>query len=811
MKSTICAARSRAKKNPNFQVIEWAIKELQKYVNQDNSLHGRQKYHGEKDTSNLGTYVFLKKIPRARFLLSLFGILAKDFDSNELSLLINSGCLGMVAGLLKQTGSDSTILKPEPGLSVIYEDLVNYLKASKAVISGPELVHLMKLGTRVARGTDWKWGDQDGQGEGRVISEIDKDGWIRVEWDNGNKNSYRMGKEGQYDLRLADSELKQVTPDSEPEDLINDFYVQMNESHPTRLLKKACIKALELIAISTGVHADKMQSSAAKGLASMFRAILSNKQSNSLMGLESWTTFGFLRSISSSKTLSKFLTSTVWIGLQLEILESPLLNHRDVYKKLQCLRLLQSTLINWEQEDTDRIPELIERLFTVLGQICLFCPNDLSLLQNPADVKSRVLYSASYSGTVAEEIITLMRKLHKLPLWNDHINSFISQKLCVAADLDDGIEKDLSHVVGALHVIGGYDRRPRLGLTVFFNGEYGTISQMTKKGNVLLSMKHGNEAKKVPIFKLLDAIDPGSFSISRLTMNEILLNSWAVLLHSTGELNISESFKVVTKFLRKQQVYLASLKATQILDRHQNLLRKILRQRTPGLNRASSDSSISGDDEKDDDEAATDNELLIQSILQRATQPSPLKACYKYSEMETAALSVTQQLSSHIHTETSNIPVASRQIPLPVQPTLIHGVPIYNYGASAYDQPKRPPPCPLVAQIMEMGFSRKSVEVAIKALTTQLEVAPTADQIVQWIWNHPEVGVPNLSVALGGGGTGVVNEPTEYIDDTDSVASDMESSSNHEAAPMRYQTRDEFRFADQYAMYVRSVVRPGEF
>lgn len=29
------------------------------------------------------------------------------------------------------------------------------------------------------------------------------DGWIRVEWANGTTNSYRMGKEGMYDLALA--------------------------------------------------------------------------------------------------------------------------------------------------------------------------------------------------------------------------------------------------------------------------------------------------------------------------------------------------------------------------------------------------------------------------------------------------------------------------------------------------------------------------------------------------------------------------------------------------------------------------------
>lgn len=624
----------------------------------------------------------------------------------------------------------------------------------------------------------------------------------------------------------------------------------MNDSHPTRSLRNACIKLLEIISISSGLHADKMQVSAVKGLASMFHYILSNK-SGSIMRLESWTLFGFIRSISSSKTLSKFLTSPTWIDLCMNVLDTPVMGKQDVYKKLQCLRLMQTSLINWESDEVDRIPLLIERIFSALGKICLYCPNDLSLLQNPADVKSRVLYSASYSGTVAEEIISLLRKLHTLPLWNDHVNSFLSQKLCFAADLtstnetntseiSDDFEVELIRVAGTLHTIGGYDARPRVGQNLMFDREHGTISKMTKKGKVIVSVRSSHDTKKVPIFKVIDTLETGTFSLSRLTMNEILLNSWAVLLHGTGELTVTESFKILTKYLRKQQLHLASLKATRVLHRHQHLLRKILRQRTPGLTHGSSDESVESDKEgaaametkktcvkqqtqqqqqqtpDSDDDSGTENEILIQTILQRATQPSPLRACYKYQEMELAALSISQQLSSHIHTESNVAGAVSR--PVPQFPTLVHGTPVYNndpiegavggvavsIDGSSNSNKKGLPPCPLVSQIMEMGFNRKSVEVAIKALTTHTEVTPTVDQIVQWILEHPEVGLPHAFGAMA------IND-SEFIDDTDSVASDMESSSttNHDGVIVRYQTRDEFKSADQYAMYIRGVIRTG--
>lgn len=58
--------------------------------------------------------------------------------------------------------------------------------------------------------------------EGRVIGDIGEDGWVRVAWDSGGTNSYRMGKEGKYDLKLArtpsppPSDDETVNEDGEP-------------------------------------------------------------------------------------------------------------------------------------------------------------------------------------------------------------------------------------------------------------------------------------------------------------------------------------------------------------------------------------------------------------------------------------------------------------------------------------------------------------------------------------------------------------------------------------------------------------------
>lgn len=67
----------------------------------------------------------------------------------------------------------------------------------------------------------WNFIYQDGPspGEGRIICEIGDDGWARVQWATGSSNSYRMGKEGKYDLQLAGPPPIPDTSDEEEEDM----------------------------------------------------------------------------------------------------------------------------------------------------------------------------------------------------------------------------------------------------------------------------------------------------------------------------------------------------------------------------------------------------------------------------------------------------------------------------------------------------------------------------------------------------------------------------------------------------------------
>lgn len=72
---------------------------------------------------------------------------------------------------------------------------------------------MIGIGTRVVRGPDWKWGNQDG-GEGHVGtvvevgkagSEASPDKTVVVLWDSGARTNYRVGYDDAFDLRICDN------------------------------------------------------------------------------------------------------------------------------------------------------------------------------------------------------------------------------------------------------------------------------------------------------------------------------------------------------------------------------------------------------------------------------------------------------------------------------------------------------------------------------------------------------------------------------------------------------------------------------
>ncbi|KAF4799999.1 E3 ubiquitin-protein ligase HERC2 [Turdus rufiventris] len=225
----------------------------------------------------------LGTIPQARFLLVMLNMLTLQHGANTLSLLLNSGMLALTQTMLRLIGPSSDnieedmIASSHGASATVLEESRKETTPVQLPVSGPELAAMMKIGTRVVRGVDWKWGDQDGPtpGLGRVIGELGEDGWIRVQWDTGSTNSYRMGKEGKYDLKLAEPPpaTQPTTEDSDTEDDSEGEQVERN-LHPTSMMLTSTVNLLQTLCLSAGVHAEVMQSDATRTLCGLLRMLV---------------------------------------------------------------------------------------------------------------------------------------------------------------------------------------------------------------------------------------------------------------------------------------------------------------------------------------------------------------------------------------------------------------------------------------------------------------------------------------------------------------------------------------------------------
>lgn len=130
--------------------------------------------------------------------------------------------------------------------------------------------------------------------------------WVRVEWYTGATNSYRMGKEGQYDLQLADSALNVASPtEPEREDLGNLEASPSSESHPSKLLRHCAAKLLQILAVGSGLHGAQLDRHALRGVTSMFRTMFDPKPAlANVVHCLGWLNLGFIRAISGESRLS---------------------------------------------------------------------------------------------------------------------------------------------------------------------------------------------------------------------------------------------------------------------------------------------------------------------------------------------------------------------------------------------------------------------------------------------------------------------------------------------------------------------------
>ena len=128
-------------------------------------------------------------------------------------------------------------------------------------------------------------------------------------------------------------------------------------------------------------------------------------------------------------------------------------------------------------------------------------------------------------------------------------------------------------------------------------------------------------------------------------------------------------------------------------------------------------------------------------------------------------------------------------------------------------------PSPVVQSLMEMGFSRRIIDHAIKTTGSSTNI----ERLVGWLLEHPDVEVAESesedeeeeeedSQPTGNDLTSDAKSATSIKSDTDSStsSSDEEESDGVRVETDRvYKTRDQFATVDEYATYVKDHLHVG--
>ncbi|KAB1279055.1 E3 ubiquitin-protein ligase HERC2 [Camelus dromedarius] len=772
--------------------------------------------------------------PQARFLLVMLSMLTLRHGAHNLSLLLNSGMLALTQTALRLIGPSCDNVEEAMNASArgasatVLEETRKETAPVQLPVSGPELAAMMKIGTRVMRGVDWKWGDQDRPppGLGCVIGELGEDGWIMVQWDTGSTSSYRMGKEGKYDLKLA--ELPASTqPSAEDSDTEDD------SGSPSRLVCREQHR--------------------------------------------SWCTLGFVRSIALTPHMCAALSSPPWITLLTKVVEGHapftaaslqrqvMIFFNTRLNQILAVRLLQAVLPSWDRTERARDMEcLVEKLFGFLGSLLTTCSSDVPFLRAswaprgssfvsfPTEstlrrrrARPQASLTATHSSTLAEEVVALLRTLHSLGQWTGLVNKYINSQLhavshrCTGKPAEGALLEDyfpdsenpeVGGLMAVLAVIGGIDGRLRLGGQVMHEefGE-GTVTRITPKGKITVQLCDMRACRVCPLNQL-KPLPAMAFSVTNLPFTEPMLSVWAQLVNLAGSKLEKHKIKKSPKqgfagqvdldLLRCQQLKLYILKAGRALLSHQDQLRQILSQ--PAVQDAAAAHA-----------GPQPPMILLQQLLASATQPSPVKAIFDKQELEAAALAVCQCLaveSTHPASpvfEDCSSSGATTPVPVP------HVRPI----RAKKHKPSPGPALPIVVQLMEMGFPRRNIEFALKSLTGAsgnaaglpglLENAavrgPCAagrvvltagrrvclllgvEALVGWLLDHADVQVTDLSDADTGSEECSDEEVVEDVDDTGYAVSTGAVVTESQT----YKKRADFLSNDDYAVYVRENIQVG--
>lgn len=203
-----------------------------------------------------------------------------------------------------------------------------------------------------------------------------------------------MGKEGKYDLKLADPPPMTETDSEMSESEVNETtnpVIENNDSYesvlPSKLIRSAVVQLLKYVSIVIGLEAQHLPKSAALNFSSCLRMIIEKGQEKkrpffsledstiideqTLLAMDqcsSWATLGFLRSVSYSPTFCKLLSNSSWVNLLLRMVEAKGHNEENnISTQILALRLL-STILPHSELNANQLAMIQERLFKLLGK-----------------------------------------------------------------------------------------------------------------------------------------------------------------------------------------------------------------------------------------------------------------------------------------------------------------------------------------------------------------------------------------------------------------------------------------------------------
>ncbi|XP_077975128.1 E3 ubiquitin-protein ligase HERC2-like isoform X2 [Styela clava] len=385
--------------------------------------------------------------------------------------------------------SDQCILDPE--------SIARKKEKIKQMESGPQLVKAMHYCTKVVRGRDWKWQNQDGTPPkpGEVVG-LPDDGWVRVRWQSGITNSYRMGKDDKYDVKLLFPEhhinIYEDDDDSGDKDVFNKTLSRWKYTsstsgkgsplRPIKDLGEIASLSLQVQFLAT-IQCNHLNDGVGRIISKRMYNIIDRSNGHSLQKIGVWHSLEFVRMLMTNKDLATFFTTPAWLQLLKDVIGHDYcsVNEGNVEEQIQAMWLLGKVLSSLPH-DSKTFPSqrdsIVEYLFKTLGLLVLglklqdptlhSCKNAF-LKRNP--FMPGISTFSDHAGTIAEDIVVLLRKLHTDIHWKDKISDTIcsnlqfipSFMLSATKNAHELNEEKLSSAVGTLAMICQADRRIRVG------------------------------------------------------------------------------------------------------------------------------------------------------------------------------------------------------------------------------------------------------------------------------------------------------------------------------------------------------------